>query len=221
MNAPALHAPAATPGIRLPLLIAILVITPLLSFLLWKVYPHIDDENNLLEWAQALCLALACYMHGKRALSANRASLAFVIHAGMCWLMFAFLLRELDIDKFGAAHAWKITENIFRIIEALLLAALLIFMAPRLKTILAHAALIFKMPATWLSIAGAAFMVAGWPFDKRVFPSVPQEYSLLMEELLELNAYILLYAASLADSSPALAVDVLPVKAVVGASLDG
>lgn len=34
---------------------------------LWTVFPDIDNENHLLEWLQALFLALACGVHAVKA----------------------------------------------------------------------------------------------------------------------------------------------------------
>ena len=96
------------------------LLSMLASIALWTVFPDIDDENHLLEWLQALFLALACSVHGVRAWQEpDRQSLRFLMHAGLSALLFGFLLRELDIDQFGTAPAWAQAEKALRVLEAL------------------------------------------------------------------------------------------------------
>ena len=182
-----------------------------ISIALWTVFPDIDDENHLLEWLQALFLALACSVHGVRAWQEpDRQSLRFLMHAGLCALMFGFLLRELDIDQFGTAPAWAQAEKALRVMELLILIRLLIFFAPRARKVFAAAPRIFGMRITILTLIGGLLMVAGWPFDKKVFHGMPDAYALLGEEVLELGAYLLLFLASLSDSSAAARISLAP-----------
>ncbi|PJC96800.1 hypothetical protein GQ37_021145 [Janthinobacterium sp. BJB1] len=174
------------------------------SIALWTVFPDIDDENHLLEWLQALFLALACTVHGMRAWQeTERQSLRFLMHAGMSALLFGFLLRELDIDQFGTAPAWAQAEKALRVVELLILIRLLVFFAPRARKVFAAAPQIFAMRITILTLIGGLLMVAGWPFDKKVFHGMPDAYALIGEEVLELGAYLLLFLAALSDSSAA------------------
>jgi hypothetical protein len=175
-----------------------------ISIALWTVFPDIDDENHLLEWLQALFLALACTVHGVRAWQeGDRQSLRFLMHAGMSALLFGFLLRELDIDQFGTAPARAQAEKALRVLELLILIRLLVFFAPRARKVFAVALQIFSMRVTILTAIGGLLMVAGWPFDKKVFHGMPDAYALLGEEVLELGAYLLLFLASLSDSAAA------------------
>ena len=183
------------------------------SIALWTVFPDIDDENHLLEWLQALFLALACTVHGVRAWQeTDRQSLRFLMHAGMSALLFGFLLRELDIDQFGTAHAWAQAEKALRVVELLILIRLLIFFAPRARKVFAAAPQIFAMRITILTLIGGLLMVAGWPFDKKVFHGMPDAYALLGEEVFELGAYLLLFLASLSDSTAAARISLAPKK---------
>ena len=194
--------------------VAIAVLASMLTAIaLWTVFPNIDDENHLLEWLQALFLALACSVHGVRAWQEpERQSLRFLMHAGLSALMFGFLLRELDIDQFGTAPAWAQAEKALRVMELLILIRLLIFFAPRARKVFAAVPQIFSMRITILTAIGGLLMVAGWPFDKKIFHGMPDAYALLGEEVLELGAYLLLFLASLADSSFAARISLAPKK---------
>ena len=71
---------------------------------------------------------------------------------------------------------------------------------------------IFSMRVTILTAIGGLLMVAGWPFDKKVFHGMPDAYALLGEEVLELGAYLLLFLASLSDSAAAARISLAPTK---------
>ena len=185
----------------------------LASIALWTIFPDIDDENHLLEWLQALFLALACSVHFVAAGKMDeRQSLRFLMHAGLAALMFGFLLRELDIDQFGTDPVWAQIEKALRVGELLILIRLLIFFAPRARKVFAHAPQIFSMRITILTAIGGLLMVAGWPFDKKVFHGMPDAYALLGEEVFELGAYLLLFLASLSDSTAAARISLAPKK---------
>lgn len=181
------------------------------SIALWTVFPDIDDENHLLEWLQALFLTLACTVHGVRAWQEpDRQSLRFLMHAGLSALLFGFLLRELDIDQFGTAPAWAQLEKALRVVELLILIRVLIFFAPRARKVFSLAPQIFSMRITILTAIGGLLMVAGWPFDKKVFHGMPDAYALLGEEVFELGAYLLLFLASLSDTTAAARISLAP-----------
>ena len=185
----------------------------LASVALWTIFPDIDDENHLLEWLQALFLALACSVHFVAAWKMDeRQSLRFLMHAGLAALMFGFLLRELDIDQFGTDPVWAQIEKALRVGELLILIRLLIFFAPRARKVFAHAPQIFSMRITILTAIGGLLMVAGWPFDKKVFHGMPDAYALLGEEVFELGAYLLLFLASLSDSTAAARISLAQKK---------
>lgn len=180
------------------------LIVAVASVLAWfgqQYDPHIADENHLLEWGQALFLLLACGVHTQRALRLERGTLSFLLHTGLALLMYAFLLRELDIDRFGEAHLWAQIERGLRLVEVALWLGFLVYLAPRMKMVFAHARLILSMPLTGLTIVGGLFLVAGWPFDKGVFHALAHAYSELAEEVLELNGCFILFIAALADAS--------------------
>ncbi|MGK5079804.1 hypothetical protein [Janthinobacterium sp. HLX7-2] len=189
------------------------LLSMLAAIALWTVFPDIDDENHLLEWLQALLLALACTVHGVRAWQeADRQSLRFLMHAGLCALLFGFLLRELDINQFGTAPAWAQLEKTLRVVELLILVRLLIFFAPRARKVFAVAPQLFSMHITILTAIGGLLMLAGWPFDKKVFHGMPDAYALLGEEVCELGAYLLLFLASLSDTTAAARISLASKK---------
>lgn len=187
-------------------LAAIVIVASICAWFGQQADPHIADENHLLEWGQALFLALAGGVHAVRAKALPRISLSFLLHTGLALLMYAFLLRELDIDKFGEDHMWKFIERGFRLVEVVLWLGFLVYLAPRLKALFAQTRLILSMPVTALTIVGGLFLVAGWPFDKGVFHSLSHAYTELVEEVLELNGCFILFIAALADSARGLAV---------------
>lgn len=186
-------------------LAAIVIVASICAWFGQQYDPHIADENHLLEWGQALFLALASGVHAMRARLLPRTSLSFLLHTGLALLMYAFLLRELDIDKFGADHLWKLIERGFRVVEVALWLGFLAYLAPRLKALFAQTRLILSLPVTVLTIVGGLFLVAGWPFDKGVFHSLSHAYTELAEEVLELNGCFILFIAALADSARGLA----------------
>jgi len=180
---------------------------------LWTIFPDIDNENHLLEWLQALFLALACGVHAVRAWQeSDRQTLSFLIHAGLAVLLFAFLLRELDIDSFGDAPFWTTLEKALRVFGMLMLLRTLIFIAPRAGKVFSNAGRIFSMRVTILTAIGGLLMVAGWPFDKKVIPGLPDAHALLGEEVCELGAYLLLFLASLSDTTAARLISLAPRK---------
>lgn len=183
-------------------LIAAILLVSLGQIGLWLVFPAIDNENHLLEWLQALCLALACAVHGQKAwLEPDRDSLRFLIHAGLSALMFGFLLRELEIREMGESYAWNVLEKTLRVLELLVLLRLLVFFVPRARAVFANVRAIFGMRVTIITLIGGLFMVAGWPFDKKVIHALPEMYSELLEEVFELDGYLLLFLAAMADTS--------------------
>ena len=195
-------------------LIATIVLVSLGQIGLWLVFPAIDNENHLLEWLQALFLLLACVVHGQKAWTEpDRDSLRFLIHAGLSALMFGFLLRELEIREMGEAYAWTVLEKTLRLLELLVLLRLLVFFAPRARVVFANVRAIFGMRVTLITLVGGLFMVAGWPFDKKVIHSLPEIYSELLEEVFELDGYLLLFLAALADTSAAARIKLRRPKA--------
>lgn len=180
---------------------ALLLTASLLSFLLWKNNPLITEENQLLELAQAALLLLACFMHGERAFRLQITSLDFLLHAGLALLTYSFALRELDIDQFGTSQAWPLVEKILRLAGVVLWAGLLIFLIPKVRQVVARRSALLALPCMVFTIGGGLFFMASWPFDKQFFSFLAHDYSVLIEEILELIACILLFTASLTDAS--------------------
>jgi hypothetical protein len=55
------------------------------------------------------------------------------------------------------------------------------------------------MPMVIMVILSGFFLLASWPFDKKIFSTIPYFTSEFIEEMLELNGYIVLFFASLDD----------------------
>ena len=57
-------------------MLAIIVAVIAFTGIVMQFDPHIADENDVLEWGQALFLLLACVAHGRRAARLTRGSLS-------------------------------------------------------------------------------------------------------------------------------------------------
>jgi hypothetical protein len=167
----------------------------------------VADYNHFLEMMQASVLLLAVGMHGERALRVSRSSNDFLVHAALMWLCCAFLLREIDIDRLGADPAWTWAwvwlERGLRAIALALLLVLLMVVTLKIRQVFAARVAILSTPIVVLTMAGGVFLVAGWPFDKNMFPFLSSGISAFIEELLELNGYLLVLAGSLASAANA------------------
>lgn len=167
--------------------------------------PLIAEENHLLENAQVGALALAGIVHGTRAWRQRRRSLGFLLHAGLAMLMYTFLLRELDIRELdpAGAHFWHMVEHVLRYGGVALWLVLLAYGVPSIKQLFKLRVQVFLLPVMLQTLCAGVFLIAGWPFDKEKFESLPEPVSRLIEETLELDGYLILLAASTAASVPA------------------
>ena len=201
MNLHTLREHPYSPGRSLAVLISIMLTVTVLSFILWKNDPLIAEEGHAIELAESILLLLACFMHGERAFHLEMSVLNFYIHAGLALLTYSFALRELDIDQFGTSEIWPLVERVFRIAGVVLWVVFFIILMPRIKQIFSRRSAILVLPVMLLTIWGGLFYIASWPFDKELFSTLPHDYSRFIEEVLELNAGVILFAASLANSS--------------------
>jgi hypothetical protein len=163
---------------------------------------HIQAKDHyLLEQSQYSFLILICGLSFKRAwhLAKISLNLNFLLNACLVLLSYSFLLRELDIDKFGASPAWAIFELALRLTGVILWLILLMFVLPRAKELWAKRAIMLTMPMVIMVILSGFFLLASWPFDKKIFAVIPYFISEFIEEMLELNGYIVLFFASLED----------------------
>lgn len=201
MNFSALREHPNSPGRNHTVLISMMLTVTVFSFILWKNDPLIAEENQALELVQSTFLLLACFLHGERASRLKMSALDFLIHAGLALLTFSFALRELDIDQFGTSEIWAQSERVLRFSSAALWIGFLILLMSRIKQVFTRRSAILTLPVMVLAIWGGVFYIASWPFDKEIFSSLSHDYSRFIEEVLELNACVILFAASLADSS--------------------
>jgi hypothetical protein len=163
---------------------------------------HIQAKDHFsLELCQYSFLILICGLSFRRAwhLAKISLNLNFLLNAGLALLSYSFLLRELDIDKFGASPAWAIFELALRLTGVILWLILLMFVLPRARELWAKHAIMFTMPIVIMAILSGFFLLASWPFDKKIFAALPYFTSEFIEEMLELNGYIVLFFASLED----------------------
>lgn len=199
MNLNALREHPYSPGRNLTVLIGIMLTATVLSFILWQNDPLIAEEDGALELAQSALLLLACFMHGERAFHLKLSSLDFLIHAGLALLTYSFAYREYDFALFGTLE--MPAERISKLAGIALWVVLLIILMPRIKQIFFRRSAILALAVMRLTLLGGLFYIASWPFDKEIFSLLSHDYSRFIEEVLEINACVILFAASLADSS--------------------
>lgn len=180
------------------LLLSMLALT-VLSCIGWSLDPLFAEENQPIELLQGTLLLLACVLHGWRAVRLDKTSVAFLLHAGLAILMYSFFLRETDIREIDAdgAYLWHWVEHGARGLAGVCWAIFLLLALRCLKLLWRQRYVLLSSPVLVLTMLGGVLLVAGWPFDKEVFHNfIAQAVSRLIEEILELNAYLLLFAAS-------------------------
>ena len=183
------------------ILIGLLLASNFFLIILWLTGRLQAGDHYLLELYQYSFLVLICSLSMRRAWRFAKISLNhnFVLNAGLALLTYSFLLRELDIDKFGASPAWAIFEKALRLTGVTLWLIFLMFVIPRRRQLWAKRAIIFTMPMVIMAILSGFFLLASWPFDKKVFSTISYFTSQFIEEMLELNGYIVLFFAFLED----------------------
>lgn len=202
MNIGLLGIPRQAPARSVAVLIAILVTVTIGCCIRWHFDPYVAAENHLMENTQAVFLMLAWWMHGWRAAKMDRSSVSFIFHIGLSLLMYSFLLRELDISEMDAPgeHILTWTEHILRGIGWTCWVLYFVKFFAHFKAIFAQRWKLMATPVMIFTLCGAVLMSAGWPFDKKKFAALSEETSEFIEESLELNAYIVLFVASMSDT---------------------
>lgn len=173
-----------------------LFIMGLINFMLFKVgnnYNAFFEENGILENSEVvlLCLAALNFLYGF--VAARWRSITFFSFI----VCLAFILRELDVEKFnlnsiilflgsGVGRVILLT-SLFIIGFYLLYKEITFSIVKRLMNSMFFYCLIFS----------SIFLVLSWVFDKKIF-DIP--YLVLLEELSELNAYFIIFLASIVYS---------------------
>jgi hypothetical protein len=152
-------------------------------------------ENGGMENAQAMAIFLSLILF---ALSAIRQQFSErVFFSGLILLCFSFLLRELDMEDLGLTPmvTW-LTSGVGRNLVVSLLwffYLLFIFIYP------SGLGRVFRVWAKSLEgrtmILAGIFLVLARPFDKELFPMLSST-ARFVEELLELNGYMLIWISS-------------------------
>lgn len=177
--------------------VTVLLIDVLL-FALWRYragvqmqpVDFITGEAGVLEVLQAVLLVLSavlCFYASAKTPARN--GLGGLVNFALGLIFIMLLLRELEIDALGASRYWVALENVLRAGIGVAAAIYFIYAIPKIPEILRAWRSFMRSRALWLLVAGVAFYVAGWPFDKQVF-AIGQGLNLFIEELLELNACI-------------------------------
>jgi hypothetical protein len=167
-------------------------------FVLWHFYPDISEENQLLEWLQVIALFSAFTIYAISAFRLRHDAADFSVAASLSMLMLAFGLRELDIREFGSSNLVAAIERDLQVIKIVLGLALILFLMVRSPHIFRSLNHIFAKKAVILTIIGGLFLLASAPFDDKAFNLAP-DLSRLIEEALELQACLLLFAASVTE----------------------
>ena len=178
------------------IVLLLVLTTSTCSVLAWIQEPLVVEENAILERAQAALLLLGCTMFGIRAFGLRSSPVVFIAHAGLGLLALSFALRELDIDRIGESSMSAHIEHYLRLFALILWIALFALAIRHLRTLLTALPALLKMPTMVLAIIGGLFLVAGWPFDKALVLRESPQLSLIIEETLELNGYMMLMASS-------------------------
>ncbi len=157
----------------------------------------IYKENGLMENLQVICLAISCLLFFQSGLRLQF-TLRYVAFF-FSWLSFAFVLRELDIEKldvpdivilFGAGKG--------RAVFLIPLFAVLFYLAKNIRHYLKNL-LVYISSATGIYIMLAAvLLISGWPLDKA---AVDIPYRVFFEEMFELAGYYFLTIAALISSA--------------------
>jgi hypothetical protein len=178
----------------------LLAICTTLSFELRELNPAVTAENALLELAQIFCLILATLVQGVRAFGAADTGLARSIRAGLALLTCAILLREVDMDKFGASPSWGLAENLLRAVIMLVISGFILHMLRKKDQIMRNIGKILLSPTVLISILACILYACGWPLDKELL-NIDKDLSIWAEETLELNACLLFVCASLTNNT--------------------
>ena len=179
-------------GLALLLLVALI---PVLSYL-WHQNPGLSEENGAIEWLQVVILIGAVEAHGLHAWRLPRSRLPFVLSASLATLAFAFSLREIDVLEFGESGIFLWIESALQVLKIAVGAALLVFLASRMRLIMASWPTLLRQPVLRISLAGGVLLLAGIPFDDNAL-QLDAGLSRLIEELLELACYALLFIAAM------------------------
>lgn len=190
-----------SPGRNLKVLIVSLLTVTCISVLLLVTGLPTHGELSAIELTQSVLLLLACVAHCKRAYPLPSASLARLIHMGLALLTYSFLLRELPIHEFGGPQIGPTLQTTLRLIGVVLWVVVLLKLLRQIKPIFAEKWAVLTLPVMSLTVLGCLMYTASWPFDKAVFASLSPALSAFIEEVIELNACVLLFSASLARSS--------------------
>jgi hypothetical protein len=154
-------------------------------------------ENGIIENAQLGLLLLAAAVFLGAALRPARRRLASVVfylsEACFCLTM---AIRELDAPPdLGAPVAWWVGgPGRTIVVTALWLPLLVPFLMRWRETLLTYLRWVFSWPGLVMALA-CLLLATGWPLDRQLV-TVEPETRMLVEELLELGAYLLVVVSA-------------------------
>lgn len=156
-------------------------------------YTQLYAENGFIENLQVtfLCLAFPGFAHA--ALTTEHTDKT--LPRFLTLLVFAFIFRELDIEKFNSpAWAAFLFAGDGRVLYLLPLLGMLLKLLFSVRHFIRHASYYLDARSiTYLALAALCYGVFSEPFDKKYVLTAHSDF---WEESLELAATILLFAAS-------------------------
>ncbi len=186
--------PNLVPGI---IIVSSLVTAPIVTFLLWRNVPGVMDEGHIVEWAQAILLLLAAFIHGYRGRHLNRSERSIALyHITLALLCLTLFAREVDVDQLGPQGFWPAIEVIFRSVIVLLWVLHGIVLAFNRRHLWLDRARLLLDPGSRFVFAGILLYGVSWVFDKEIFP-IATETALYFEETLQLVATLCFFFGAL------------------------
>lgn len=165
-----------------------------IAYFLWLGDPSVTEEDHLIENGQLAFLLLAALLHGSRWRRAGDA-VTRDFHACLGLLCLSIAIRELDIDRLGAAAIFEPLEKVLR-------GALIIVWLGFGTLLFRHRVLLRGLkrdlafsPCSRISFIGILGYGCSWFFDKQVFP-LDGQVQQLIEESIQLCATFLFVAAA-------------------------
>ena len=162
--------------------------------LLWAEGFSVTQENGLLENSQIFFLALAVCFSIRQG-SRTEGGTFRISHAVLGLLFFSVIVREVDIDRLGAAPAWETTEFVIRLVLVLIWVYIGALVYRKRLSFWRFRFRILYSPNSILAAVGILFYVLSRYFDKA--ESGNQDFNRLWEELLQLNGTIFFSVAAL------------------------
>lgn len=150
---------------------------------MWQDNHSIAEENGLEENLQIVFLVMALVIHLFRGLkeSIKETSLYHLTLAIFCY---SIMIRELDIDKFGAAGIWPAAEIIIRTIAVCAWIWIIYLVVKNSSNLWRERKYYLLSVKSVLIYTAIVLYISSWFFDKG-YVGLNQDFSLFIEESLQ------------------------------------